>query len=67
MRGRRSGRSRVTLALAMLALGAPAVGLKKEKAEPLPENLSEPHRLWLDEVRLLTQDAPIQSPTPCSV
>ncbi len=50
----RPSRSVATLFIAAILVSAPAVSAKKkQEAEPLPENLSEAHAVWLAEVELL--------------
>ncbi len=55
MDGRRRHGSTLTL-VAVLLLATLSVGAKKRDREPLPENLTEAHRIWLAEVDLLITD-----------
>ncbi len=51
--GRSSVDHRAVLLLAVLAVAALLVGAKKKEPEPLPEDLPEVYRVWLDEIDVL--------------
>ncbi len=53
---RRLLRTRIAFLLVTLVIWGLTLGAKKKDPEPLPENLSEPHRVWLEEVEPLITD-----------